>query len=60
LTSRSIFRSDVDVWVHWHQQHEFIEFGLPLAVNSDHATYETQFGWVQHPTHKSTTWDTAK
>lgn len=33
---------------------------LPLKINSDHATYETQFGHVERPTHKNTTWDMAK
>lgn len=33
---------------------------LPLNIHSDHATYETQFGHVQRPTHKNTTWDMAK
>lgn len=33
---------------------------LPLNIHSDNATYETQFGHVQRPTHKNTTWDMAK
>jgi alpha-mannosidase len=33
---------------------------LPLNIHSDNATYETQFGHVQRPTHKNTTWDAAK
>jgi alpha-mannosidase len=33
---------------------------LPLNIHSDNATYETQFGYVQRPTHKNTTWDAAK
>ncbi|KAF8182889.1 alpha-mannosidase [Pholiota molesta] len=33
---------------------------LPLNIHSDNATYETQFGFVQRPTHKNTTWDIAK
>jgi hypothetical protein len=33
---------------------------LPLNINSDNATYETQFGHVQRPTHKNTSWDIAK
>lgn len=33
---------------------------LPLDIHSDNATYETQFGHVQRPTHKNTTWDIAK
>lgn len=33
---------------------------LPLNIHNDNATYETQFGHVQRPTHKNTTWDMAK
>ena len=38
----------------------FIIVELPLNIHSDYATYETQFGYVQRPTHKNTTWDIAK
>ncbi|KAF8155248.1 glycoside hydrolase family 38 protein [Mycena galopus ATCC 62051] len=58
LDSRAMFR--FDAWVDWRQRHEFLKFELPLAIYSDNATYETQFGWVQRPTHKNTTWDMAK
>ncbi|KAJ7020033.1 glycosyl hydrolases family 38 N-terminal domain-containing protein [Mycena alexandri] len=58
LDSRSMFR--FDAWVDWHQRHEFLKFEIPLSISSDNATYETQFGWVQRPTHKNTTWDMAK
>ncbi|ESK96763.1 glycoside hydrolase family 38 protein [Moniliophthora roreri MCA 2997] len=57
-TSRSLFRFDAKV--DWHQRHEFLKFEIPLNIHSDNATYETQFGWVQRPTHKNTTWDMAK
>jgi len=45
-----------------HDVHELITFSveIPLNINSDYATYETQFGFVQRPTHKNTTWDIAK
>ena len=33
---------------------------LPLDIWNPNATYETQFGYVQRPTHKNTTWDIAK
>ncbi|KAK1215351.1 Glycoside hydrolase, 38 vacuolar alpha mannosidase [Marasmius sp. AFHP31] len=56
--SRSLFR--FDAVVDWHQRHEFLKFEVPLNIHSDNATYETQFGWVQRPTHKNTTWDMAK
>ncbi|EJF58912.1 glycoside hydrolase family 38 protein [Dichomitus squalens LYAD-421 SS1] len=56
--SRSFFRFDAQV--DWHQRHEFLKFELPLNIKNDYATYETQFGHVQRPTHKNTTWDMAK
>ncbi|TFK38533.1 glycoside hydrolase family 38 protein [Crucibulum laeve] len=56
--SRSLF--NFDAIVDWHQRHEFLKFELPLNIHNDNATYETQFGYVQRPTHKNTTWDIAK
>jgi len=51
-----VFDAEVD----WHERHKILKFELPLNVRSDNATYETQFGHVQRPTHKNTTWDAAK
>ncbi|KAF9558502.1 glycoside hydrolase family 38 protein [Agrocybe pediades] len=56
--SRSLFNFEADV--DWRQRHEFLKFELPLNIHSTYATYETQFGYVQRPTHKNTTWDIAK
>jgi alpha-mannosidase len=56
--SRSWF--DFEALVDWHQRHEFLKFEIPLNIHSPHATYETQFGTVQRPTHKNTSWDIAK
>ncbi|KAJ4488346.1 glycosyl hydrolases family 38 N-terminal domain-containing protein [Lentinula aciculospora] len=56
--SRSMFRFDVEV--DWRERHEFLKFELPLNIHNDNAYYETQFGYVQRPTHKNTTWDMAK
>ncbi|KAF9025150.1 glycoside hydrolase family 38 protein [Hymenopellis radicata] len=56
--SRSLFVFDADI--DWRQRHEFLKFQLPLNIHSDNATYETQFGYVQRPTHKNTSWDIAK
>jgi len=50
------FYADID----WHERHEFLKFELPLNIHSPTATYETQFGHIQRPTHKNTTWDAAK
>ncbi|KAF9070390.1 glycosyl hydrolases family 38 N-terminal domain-containing protein [Rhodocollybia butyracea] len=54
--SRSMFRFDADV--SWRERHKIPQ--LPLSIHNDNAIYETQFGYVQRPTHKNTTWDTAK
>ncbi|KAI0753803.1 hypothetical protein C8Q74DRAFT_1373733 [Fomes fomentarius] len=56
--SRSFFRFDAEV--DWHERHEFLKFELPLNIRNNFATYETQFGYVQRPTHKNTTWDMAQ
>ncbi|PLW49433.1 hypothetical protein PCASD_01936 [Puccinia coronata f. sp. avenae] len=46
--------------VDWHEQHKFLKFEVPLDINSEQATYEVQYGVLQRPTHKNTTWDAAK
>ncbi|KAI0338667.1 hypothetical protein BDW22DRAFT_1362757 [Trametopsis cervina] len=56
--SRSLF--NFAAVVDWHERHEFLKFELPLDIHNDNATYETQFGHVQRPTHKNTTLDIAK
>ncbi|KAJ6631931.1 hypothetical protein B0H10DRAFT_2206336 [Mycena sp. CBHHK59/15] len=58
VKSRSLFR--FDAFVDWHQRHVSLKFELPLNIHSDNATYETQFGHLQRPTHKNITWDMAK
>jgi alpha-mannosidase len=37
-----------------------LKFEVPLDISSDQATYEIQYGVLQRPTHKNTTWDAAK
>ncbi|KAF8671950.1 Alpha mannosidase, middle domain [Rhizoctonia solani] len=56
--SRSFIRFDAKV--DWHQRHEILKFEIPLDIRGLEATYECQFGHVSRPTHRNTTWDTAK
>ncbi|OJA11450.1 hypothetical protein AZE42_08844 [Rhizopogon vesiculosus] len=56
--SRSFF--NFDAVVDWHERHKFLKFELPLDINSNYATYESQFGFVQRPTHKNTTLEAAQ
>jgi alpha-mannosidase len=57
-SSRSFF--NFDAVVDWRERHKFLKFELPLDINNTYATYESQFGFVQRPTHKNTTVDAAK
>jgi alpha-mannosidase len=44
----------------WQEDHQFLKVEFPLALRSDHATYEIQFGHVRRPTHFNTSWDMAR
>jgi alpha-mannosidase len=50
------FVTDVD----WHETHRFLKVAFPVAVHTDRASYEIQFGHVSHPTHENTSWEQAR
>ena len=49
-----------DCKVDWHERHRFLKFAAPVDIRSDSASYDTQFGFINRPTHRNTTWDRAK
>ncbi len=51
---------DFDTVADWHQKHLMVKAAFPVDINSDKATYEIQFGTIERPTHKNTSWDMAK
>ena len=53
-------RLDFEATVDWHEKDQFLKVEFPLALRSDYATYEIQFGHVRRPTHFNTTWDFAR
>ncbi|KAJ2747871.1 Glycoside hydrolase, 38 vacuolar alpha mannosidase [Coemansia sp. BCRC 34301] len=53
-------RLDFDCDVDWHENRKCLKVAFTWDIHSDQATYETQFGVVQRPTHRNTTWDMAK
>ncbi|XHR30577.1 MAG: alpha-mannosidase [Chthoniobacteraceae bacterium] len=53
-------RLNFTVEVDWHEKEKFLKVEFPLALRSDHATYEIQFGHVSRPTHFNTSWDIAR
>uniref|UniRef100_A0A673CVP3 alpha-mannosidase n=1 Tax=Sphaeramia orbicularis TaxID=375764 RepID=A0A673CVP3_9TELE len=46
--------------VKWAESHKFLKVEFPVRVHSSHATYEIQFGHLQRPTHRNTSWDWAR
>ena len=55
-----IAKIDFDTVADWHQHHIMVKAAFPVDINSDKATYEIQFGTIERPTHKNTSWDKAK
>jgi alpha-mannosidase len=55
-TPRIDFIADVD----WQERQTMLKIAFPVDVRSSEANYEIQFGTVQRPTHRNTTWDQQK
>lgn len=55
-----IDRIDFDTEIDWHQTHQMLKAAFPMDINADKATYEIQYGTIQRPTHKNTSWDAMK
>ncbi|KAL7912357.1 glycoside hydrolase family 38 protein [Trichoderma velutinum] len=46
--------------VDWHENMKFLKVQFPVDIYNTKASYETQFGIVERPTHYNTSWDMAK
>jgi alpha-mannosidase len=57
---RSSPRIDIATEIDWHEHQTLLKAAFPLAINSSRATYEIQFGSVERPTHRNTSWDMAR
>lgn len=53
-------RVDFETEIEWHESHIFLKAAFPVAILSTFATYEIQWGNVERPTHRNTSWDWAK
>jgi alpha-mannosidase len=53
-------RIDIASEIDWHEHQTLLKAAFPLAINSTRATYEIQFGNVERPTHRNTSWDLAR
>jgi alpha-mannosidase len=44
----------------WHERQTLLKVAFPVAVRSEYAAYEVQFGAVRRPTHRNTSWEQEK
>ena len=53
-------RLDIDTQIDWRERHILLKVAFPVDILSPVATYEIQWGNVQRPTHRNTSWDWAR
>lgn len=53
-------RLDFDTHINWTEKHIFLKSAFPVDVLAPTATYEIQWGNVERPTHRNTSWDWAR
>jgi alpha-mannosidase len=60
----SIFKNsrliEIENEVDWNEKHKMLRVAASPAIYSRNATSEIQFGLIERPTHKNTSWDWAK
>jgi alpha-mannosidase len=49
-----------DTEVDWHQTHMLAKVAFPVDVMSPRATYGIQWGRIERPTHRNTSWDASR
>ena len=53
-------RLDVTTDIDWRERHTLLKVAFPVNILSPVATHEIQWGHVQRPTHRNTSWDWAR
>lgn len=53
-------RLDFTTTIDWQERHVLLKTAFPVAVLAPTATYEIQWGNVERPTHRNTSWDWAR
>jgi alpha-mannosidase len=52
-------RIDFVTEVDWHERQALLKVAFPTTIRSRRATYEIQFGAIERPTHRNTSWEEA-
>ena len=53
-------RIDFVTQADWREKQTILKVAFPVEVRTTRATYEIQFGAVERPTHRNTSWDASK
>jgi alpha-mannosidase len=53
-------RLDFCTGVEWHEKRVLLKVAFPVDILSSHATYEIQYGAIERPTHRNTSWDVGR
>lgn len=53
-------RIDFVTEVDWNETHQMLKAVFPLDIQTDKVTYEIQFGHLERPSHRNTSWDEAR
>jgi len=51
---------DIDTTIDWRERHVLLKAAFPVNILAPTATYEIQWGNVERPTHRNTSWDWAR
>ena len=52
-------RIDFQTYVEWQERQSLLKVAFPTDIRSRRATYEIQFGTIERPTHRNTSWEEA-
>ncbi len=53
-------RVDVETRVDWREERTLLRLLFPTRIRAAHATFGIQFGHVERPTHRNTSWEEAR
>ena len=53
-------RVDFNTHIDWHENHVLLKAAFPVDIKSETLTCDIQFGNLERPTHKNTSWDEMK
>ncbi|MBM4152436.1 MAG: alpha-mannosidase, partial [Kiritimatiellaceae bacterium] len=58
--TRNSKRLDFETQVDWREKHHMLRTAFELNVMADRVACDIQYGYVERPTHRNTSWDVAK